>query len=273
MCMETGKRRRVMIACVTFETFKVFNPIKYYETSIVHIIHYIRDTNSHSTEPYSLFYNHVCEMIKEYNPESQIIEHSVDVSDFQKMLRTVDSIIKEEYRYHPNSDIFINISAGTSEYVAAATISSMMFTDTIPFAVKTKKYTVYGEDAIKNAYFKNNLPVGMTEETYDPAIISKITIERPNDDLVRGLKILRDVYDKKPGARASEIIDCLKNEGVWFRNPSNAVKTDENRYNLVCYHRDFVDRWVKLGWVVKDDYRHRYFVTQEGDRIISTFYK
>ena len=262
-----------MIACVTFETFKVSNPIKYYETPIVHIIHYVRDINSESAKQYLLFYNRVCDLIRDNNPNSQIIEHLEDVSDFQGMLRTIDSIIMEEYSLHPKSDIFINISAGTSEYVAAATISSMMFKDTIPIAVKTKKFTITGEDAIRDAYFKKGLPIGMTEDTFDPSIISKISIQRPNENLVKGLKVLRDMYDNNPSARASEIIDCLKKEGVWFRNSSNAIKTDESRYDLVCYHRDFVDRWLKLGWVVKDEYRHKYFITQEGDRIISTFYK
>ena len=40
----------------------------------------------------------------------------------------------------------------------------------------------------------------------------------------------------------------------------------------VYYHRDYVSKWISNGWVEKDDFYKRYVLTDEGRRIIETFY-
>ena len=62
MAYRSGRKKRVMIACVTFETVKVTDPVRYYECSKVHIIHYTKETSDKKTM-FSEFYDRVCEMI------------------------------------------------------------------------------------------------------------------------------------------------------------------------------------------------------------------
>ena len=260
--MESGKRKRIMIACVTFETIKITEPVEHYETSIVHLLHYVRDKNSQSGKIYQQFYDEVSNQIETMN--YTIIEHNSNVNSFPDMMRILTDILYKENNSEPLPDIFVNISAGSSEYVAAATIVSMMFPNAVPFSVRTKKYTVNVEE-ISRLYFKNNHPIGLTEEIYPPVIMPKISIPRPDERLVKALRVY-----VKSDQRAKTVISQLKETKLWIRESDKS--TNAQKYDSVYYHRDFVDRWIEYGWVFKDAYLNRYNLTDEGRRILNTYY-
>ena len=261
--MVSGKRRRVMIGCVTFETVKVSDPVVHYDTEHVHLIHYVRDPDSSSGKIYRDFYEETKSLILSQG-ERTIYEHNCDVNSFPEMMREVTDILTKEYREFPNSDIFVNISAGSSEYVAAATIVSMMFKDTICFAVRSQGYTVPIEK-IPEFYYKDGKPVGLCEATYPPVIVPKINIPLPDEGLVRGLRIYVN-----SDHRARNVISELKKEGLWIRSEESSTQLE--RYDSVYYHRDFVSKWIEEGWVTKDKYRNRYNLTDAGRRVLATFY-
>lgn len=263
----SGRKDRVMIACVTFETAKVTEPVKYYACDRVHIIHYTKAT-SPLVDVFRDFYDTVCDSIHSDNPTAEIIEHNDSVSNFSKMLALILSIIEGEQDQH-NCDIFINISAGSPEYSAAAAIGAMMSENVLPFSVNSKEYSVSTEEAIKSAYYCDGKPVGLTVSTYEPRKMSQYTIEKPPEHLVRGLRILDTMNKSKKRTKSSDVVPKLKDAGIWIRDETtaNAAQSD-----AVSYHRDFVSKWLDNGWVYKDELRKRFYLTDEGTNIIDTFY-
>lgn len=273
--MESGKRERVMIACVTFETVKITDAIKHYNTEVNHLIHYSKEPSEGGKTIYQEFYDTVLEIIAKDNTdhETEIVEHNVNVNDFPTMMKTILGIMQTEYGRCPNADIYVNISAGSADYTAAATIVSMMFPESIPFSVGTKEYTIKDED-LKTNYYENEKPVGMTKTTYPPKAIPKINIDMPNETLVRGLRVLNELVMENKNVRAARIIKELKSKGLWQRDCDLENVSDRNttRYDSVYYHRDFINKWIQNEWVYKDEFKNRYMLTDEGRRIISLFY-
>lgn len=267
-----------MIACVTFETTKVTDPIMFYEINKAHIIHYVRDqTQSHSV--YQSFYDRVKEIIEEESPRKvDVVEHNERVTDFSLMLKTVLDIIQSE---HANAilsqeecEIYVNISSGGADYAAAAAIASMMVPGTIPFSVGTKEYTVDAEGIERN-YFINGKPVGLTKTTYDPRQLPSYSIQIPEEHLVRGLRILDQRNGKKLSVTSGRMIEALKKDGLWYRDTEHGdpnKKSNQRQTEAVYYQRDFIAKWLKNGWVAKDDLNARYVLTKEGRNIIETFY-
>ena len=160
--MVSGKKERVVISCVTFETVKISDPVKFYDATRAHLIHYIREGLDPSrTAIYREFYDKVADTIRKSGRDVEIIEHNEIVSDFTVMLRTILSIIDSEKR-NGDCDIYVNISAGSSEYAAAATIASMMSKGVIPFSVGTDSFTISSDEDIRQVYYVNNEPMGLT---------------------------------------------------------------------------------------------------------------
>ena len=275
--MVSGRRARVMISCVTFETVKITDPIKFYETTKVHLIHYVREPESPNGKIYKDFYERVCEIIN-YNSDGQtnIVEHLENVNDFTAMLRIVLQIIEEENRNKEPSDIFINISAGTSEYAAAAAIASMMVPGTISFSVRTEEYQVKN---VRATFYENYKPIGLTKAVKNPKRLPKYSMPIPDRNLVLGLKILNDMNESRKSTKGPEVIRNLKEHCLWRRdNDTDVVKNDYDskikmaKSDSVYYYRDYVSKWLSNGWVYKDDFRKRYLLTENGKIVLDTFY-
>ena len=263
----SGRERAVMIACVTFETVKVTDPVRFYRCDRVHIIHYVKNTQKRSV--FQEFYDRVCETILDDNRNVEIVEHSREsVNDFSLMLSRVLSIIEQE-QAEGDCRIYVNISSGSPDYTAAAAIGSMMSENVIPFTVNSKGYSIGTEDEIRSAYYRDGRPVGLTSETYPPKALPTYAIDKPPEHLVKGLRVLRDLNSKKQRSKSSGIVPVLKDKGIWFREEPDY---NQKQSDAVQYHRDFVSKWVERGWVVKNELTKKYEVTEEGEIILDTFY-
>ncbi len=262
---ESGRRERIMIACVTFETVMVTDPIKFYESTKVHLIHYINEASA-SKQVYLDFYNTVCDQITDYSSEIEIIEHKANVSDFRVMLKEIHSIVDKERQKSNNNDIFINVSSGSSEYLAAATIVAMMFPGVIPFSVSTNEFMVNA----KAYYDDNGKPIGLSKSVKEPKSISRFKIDGPDRNLVLGLRLLYLSNSKGKKTKGSEMIRLLKLNNLWFRGefPEKTAQRSESVY----YNRDFVSEWLKKDWVFQDKHSKTYILTENGKATISTFY-
>jgi hypothetical protein len=127
---------KVVVSCVVFETYKIVQPIEHLKgAGKVYLIHWISKRNPEGGSIYRDFYSRNVEMLSKVIDPTSIIEVIAEVYDFKKMLATILSILREE-RARGN-EVFINISSGTSEYAAAATIASMMVPGVRPFSVRT----------------------------------------------------------------------------------------------------------------------------------------
>ncbi len=264
-----------MIACVTFETYKVVNPILFYEINRAHIIHYVKDPGSESGRLYSSFYSRTLELIEEESPlPVEIVEHNENVSNFDTMLRTALRVIRSEKAADPNCDIYVNISSGTSEYAAASAIAAMMVPDTVVFSVGTREYTISG-DRIRDAYFIDGKPVGLTKTTYDPRTLSSYSIQMPEEHLVRGLRVLSERIERNLSITSGKMIEALKENGIWYRDASPSApdrKSSQRQTEAVYYQRDFINKWLRNGWIEKDELRNKYVLTDDGRSTIATFY-
>ena len=273
--LPSGRKKRIMVACVTFETSKVVEPALYYEINKAHIIHYVKDPDSESGKIYDSFRRRVCERLESESPrEVEIVEHNERVSDFSVMLRTVLSIIQMENSGEEGCEIYVNISSGSPEYAAAATVASMMVSGTIPFSVNTKEYTV-STDRIRDVYFVDDQPVGMTKTTYPPRTMPIYAINIPEEHLVRGLRILGHRNEAKLSVTSGRMVEALKEAGLWYRDTESDDpdrKANQRQTEAVYYQRDFISKWLKNGWIVKDDLRNRYVLTESGTTVIGTFY-
>ncbi len=266
-----------MIACVTFETSKIVEPALYYEINKIHIIRYIRDPDSETGRMYDEFRQTVCERLEAESPRPiEIVVHNVPVTHFADMLRTVLSIIRAEKSSDANEecDIFVNISAGTPEYSAASTVASMMIPGVTPFSVGTKEYTVSNE-VVKQIYYVDGKPVGLSKTTYPPKAVPIYPISIPEEHLVRGLRVLYERSTSKKSITSGAMISALKDAGIWYRDPrtdDSGKKSSGRQTEAVYYQRDFIAKWVKNGWIRKDDLLNKYEVTLDGKNVIDTFY-
>jgi len=270
--MPSGRKKRIMIACVTFETVKVTDPVEYYEINKVHIIHYLKEGAAKSGT-YAAFYDRVVDIIDGYRRGIEIEEHNERVSDFGVMLRTVLAIIQSEKAEDPDCEIYVNVSSGTPEYAAASAIASMMEEDTVPFSVGVKEYTV-SDDMIEKLYYMEGKPVGLAKATYEPRALPTYVIEMPPEYLVRGLRILAERSAAKLPTSSRFMVAALKEAGLWPRDtersdvPASKVRQTE----AVYYQRDFTYKWQTLGWIKRDPYGRKYVISALGQNAIETFY-
>ena len=273
--MPSGRKNRIMIACVTFETSKVVEPALYYEVNRAHIIHYVKDPDSESGMVYDSFRRRVCERLRDESPrEVELVMHNERVSDFSVMLRTVLSIIQAENRGEEGCEIYVNISSGSPEYAAAAAVASMMVPGTIPFSVGTREYTV-PVDRIRDVYFVDGEPVGLTMSTYPPRAMPVYAIDMPEEHLIRGLRILSERNDSRLSVTSGRMVQALKEAGLWYRDTETddpERKANQRQTEAVYYQRDFISKWLRNGWIVKDELRNRYVLTESGRTAIGTFY-
>ena len=201
--MSSGKRDTVVIACVTFEVDKIVSPVIHYEATRVHLLN-----SSSGTDVYNEFYEEVCRQITERSPKTEIVHHrshydpdegytGFTVFDFQSIMNEVLCIIESERKdCEEPPQIFVNISAGTSEYSAASLMASMMNHDVVkPFTVSAHEYAVPA-DKIREIYYRDGRPVGQTIKCKEPRSIMSYPMERPNRERVLALAILKEQIEK-----------------------------------------------------------------------------
>jgi hypothetical protein len=287
--MLSGCKSRVMIACVTFETVMITEPIVSYQTNRVHLIHWVTDLDEFSKRHpgeddkikeyrekisiYQQFYDEVKYSIENDIENVEIHEHIAKVFDFSEMLRTVLAIIASE----KDSEIFVNISSGSSEFTAAAVIASMMNPDVRAFSVITDRFTIDTAENIRKSYYDKDTgrPIGLTRSVRDVKEIPKYRMEMPKEHLVLGLRILSERLRNKQHTAAKYMVYSFKHAGIWFRDTGSPSpdKPEQDQTEAVYYHRDYVTPWLDSGWVEKDDIvKNRLKVLPDGQRIVDTFY-
>ncbi len=265
MRMKVGLR--VAAACVTFETVKVTSPIAYMgKVDRVYLLHYIQSDAMGVENIYGSFYQEVVRQLREEQGISDIRPIWVKVYRFPDVLQKMVEILSTE-RDEGNT-VYVNISAGPNEYAAAAAIASMMVENARPFTVGTEVYQVPEEDL--TIYFEGNAPVGMSKKVFDPRDLPCFHIDMPEQDVVRGLRVLGTRLEKGHRTSYAAMIGALKDEGCWERPPeedARGVTQAEKMY----YSRHFIREWTEKDWVVRDR-RGRLELTDDGRTVTKVFY-
>ncbi len=262
--MPMKAQRRVMICCVTFETVKVTQPIDYIKAEKIYILHY-----GNPGTVYAEFYDEVVKSLRAEGID-QLEDVNIEVFRFSILLEKLVSIMTRERA--DGNDVYVNISAGTSEFAAAATVAAMMVEGVKPFTVHVKKYTIKDDEGIRKAYFESGKPVGVAKEVRDPVTLPVFPIEMPPRDLVVGLRILRERVENRKSTKYGEMIRALTEAGVWEHRPEN-LKRNELQAAKMYYSRHFIDGWVKQGWISGKEGRGKPKITDSGNNVTEVFYK
>ncbi len=264
--MRLKVKERVAISCVTFETAKIVKPIRYLgNVDRVYLLHYERPDPEKTRNVYNEFYDEVVRQLEDGPVCGEIVGSNVRVYRFKEVLAKVLEIMRAELG--EGNEVYINVSAGTSEFVAAATIASMMMRGVVPYTVGTSDWTVPEEDL--TIYYEGDRPVGMSKDVNDPQVLPTFHIERPPDELVEALKILKEKIDKGHRTTYLKMIEALKADGCWEREAPENVK-DPVQSDKMYYSRHYIDEWVKRGWVDRDQ-RGRLSLTEDGMTVIEVF--
>lgn len=287
-----GPIERIVISCVTFDTVKITDPIEYYDATKAYLLHY---SNEGST--YSEYFNRVLEIldgrfdtaVRKYTGRRESAgEEIIDfgkkpigsdsgmkkvkklmikdvnepVYDFQKMLKTIFSIMTEERATDPKSKnpIYVNISAGTSEFSAAALIASMMFENVVVFSVFTKEHTIRDDDR-KLYYDEKGKFIGLSKAVKDPSPINSFSIPRPDKNEILSLRL----YCEENFSSATKMIKALKSKGLW--GPPDGDLPNEKMH----FQRQFIDKWMNDG-LIRRERRGKYSLTEHGEFAIKTYY-
>lgn len=273
--MSSGKRDTVIIACVTFEVDKIVSPVIHYEATRVHLLN-----SSSGTDVYNEFYEEVCRQITERSPKTEIVHHrspydpekgyiGFTVFDFQAVMNEVLCIIESERNgCEEPPQIFVNISAGTSEYSAASLMASMMNYDLVkPFTVSAQEYAV-PSDRIREVYYRDGRPVGQTVRCNEPRSIMSYPMDKPNRERVLALAILKEQIAIGDTCAAT-MIKRLNQAGL-FDDYKVRYNDKPEQKDVMKYQRNFVDLWIRDEWIEKVSKR-KTRITAEGESILKVF--
>lgn len=276
--MVSGRKDRVIISCVTFEVAKVVDPIEYYEATRVHLL-----STSSEGDIYREFLDEVCRRITDYSKRTQIVKHisqkdedgnyDFTVYDFQSVMREILCIIQDEVEAcgENNVEIFVNISAGTSEYSAASLIASMMYNEcTLPFTVSANEYSVSGEK-IREVFFDGDTPVGQAKSVKQPKALSAYPIAKPDKEKVLALAIMKEQIEKGDSC-AARMMQILHEKGLFDDYSKKEYNNKPEQKDIMKYQRNYVDFWMDNGWVEKQSKR-KYRITEVGEDVLAIFAK
>lgn len=278
---KVSPRLRVMITCITFETVKVVRPIQELRAERVYIIHYDSPRSKGKPNVYSEFYDEVVrQLLSSGMREDDIIERNVPVFRFKEVLSELVKIMERERA--DGNEVYVNVSAGSMEFAAAATVAAMMVDGVRPFTVHSRKYTVSGDAEVRRTYSIDGKLVGQCCEVAEPVELPTFRIEPPPRDLVVGLRELRKRRDAKQPTKYSAMIQAIKDAGAWTYDPEKEARfkaADPRRGEKIMqaekmyYSRHYIDGWIKHGWVDGKDGRGRELrITDSGENVIDVFY-
>ena len=258
-------KRPVMIACVTFETAMVTEPLGFYGPGELYLFHFVTKNDPNKGSLYNEFYNETVRQITDRFPG--IIIHEISnfhIWDFQVMVREISNIVTEVRKADAGSRILINASSGPNQFGMASLIVSQRNEGVTSFTVQTEEFTVPLE-TVKQIYYKDGKPVGLTLHCREPQEIPKFDLFVEDETLVRGLRVFIDMFDRGQHKMAQNVIAEMKKQGVWPREEG----MEENMY----YARHYKDAWLEKGWIEKDPDKGRKFVpTARGRLVAETFF-
>jgi hypothetical protein len=247
---------RVVVCCVSFETVKILDPIRYYRADRVHLIH------SGKKPPYIDFFNHVKEELERRDILWE--DHDIYYANFTDVMKTVRGIIRKEKE--EGNHIYVNVGAGPQIYSSAAMVASMMEGAT-PFNAPTEVFTVRDPESV---FFDNGKPIGNALKVKDPVEIPTFEVKAPDQDLVKGLGIWLDVTDKYKSLSTTEVMRELERNGMLEDIWEDERRRKRSQSALMRYRRNFQDKWEDLGWIEKDS-RGKYSITEQGRMMLEIF--
>ena len=306
---------RIIISCVTFDTVKITDPIEFYDATKAYLVHYFKKENRYelvyqrvlemldekfdlTLMDYDLEKGRCENKVHEDNEktpvtvskdgkinkivkELSIVDVNQVVYDFQEMLKTMFSIMECERKDEDDlkNPIYVNISAGTSEFSAAALIASMMFENVEVFSVNASEYTVSDNSLYSD---ENGKFIGLAKSVKEPYSIKSFSIPRPDRRLVLSLRI----YHENGYPTAAKAIEALKtatysvdgkifNLWDWEDTPQEEkFKVQDEKLTAkdkMKFQRQFIDKWMAEDFLIRVG-RGSYKLSSHGEFTVETYY-
>ena len=272
--IESGKKERTVLCCLTTEVVKVVEPVNFYEATTVYII---SDSAPDRPKAEAEFYKVFVEEAKNRIERSGNVEVRIvpaDLDDYQSLLRAIISTVTaERVRCDGYVDLYLNVSSGTPEYIAAAMVATIQDKDLIAFTVKTKSKSLSPE-RLNELLINNGKPVGMSAEVFDPTLIMTFGPYQPSKKLVSCLKVIKELDEVKRYPSFTEIIAKMKEEGIWDYEPESKKNlTDDAQKERMYFRRNYIDPMVLNGWVSEENTkRNRYVLTRTGEAVVKVYH-
>jgi hypothetical protein len=241
---------RVVVFCLTLEIKKPLKAFEYYKPDKVYMLGMTKG---------DVYADFRAEIEKQMPKSFKYQYQETTVYDFTPCLNELLKIIRGERK--EGNHVYVDIT-GPPAYSAAAMVAAMMETAT-PFFSGTKEYVA------SNMYFYDGkTPIGMSKEVWDPLELPTFHIERPDDKLVKGLRVWNDIKKQAGLTTDTRIIKALAGEKLMDKifNPSGSVSQNAK----MLYRRQFLDKWLKNGWVVQTS-RGKYELTEAGAVALRVF--
>ncbi|MBN1390513.1 MAG: hypothetical protein JXA22_07720 [Candidatus Thermoplasmatota archaeon] len=247
---------RVVISCVSFETVKIVQPILDYKADRVHLLHSGREP------PYIDFFDHVTSELDRMGIPWE--EHNVFYSKFSDVMKKVREIIIREREQ--GNHVYVNVGAGPQIYSSAAMVASMMEGGT-PFNAPTEEWTVKD---VKKVFYEKGKPVGNARKVKAPVEIPVFEVNPPEENLVKGLTVWKDVTDRYRTRPTKEIMTALEEKGLMYDIWEDDRGRKYSQSALMRYRRNFLEKWESKGWI-RNDGRGLYSITEQGGMILEIF--
>lgn len=258
-------KRPVMIACVTFETAMVVEPVGHYGPGEIFLFHYSAENDGVRGTIYKEFYEEVVRQIKDSYPGLLIHDiSSFPVWNFKLMVKEISNIVSEIRNSGRDTRIVINVSSGSKEFCMAGLIVSQRCGGVDAFSVPTKEYSVSIE-AVKDIYYRDGKPLGLTKHTYPPKDIPKFDLLVTDENLVKALRVFIELCDRPVYSTSAQIVEEMKRQGVWERG--------EGMEETMYFTRHYRSAWLEYGWIERDPKHSRRFIpTERGRMVAETFF-
>lgn len=249
-------------------------PTAFYGADEIHLFRYTRDPGTPRAKLYEDHFRSVCRQIRSSLPDCRITEHSDDpVYDLPRMVRGLSILYSRIRKEHPDAEVRANLSSGPSEFIASLGIFAFLHPDVRLFKVPTKRYTVDAEEFMLLHYDGEGEAVGLSREVYDPRPVPTVTLDGPDEVLVRSLRIYGGLLDRGTEPTGPVMIDLLEEKGLWIQNKhACGNKCGMHTLDRNNYYRNYANIWKMLGWIEDRDMRECPPLTEEGKAVIEMFW-
>ena len=249
---------RVHIAPVGYDIDRVVLPLK---TMVADRVWLVKERNEREDKGI-VYFQKVTDWLGTNLPQCDVkIETCALIDrDLYDILRTYRKIIEIESANH----IFINVSTGTKIHSIAGMLVSMIFKedkmDISPYYVVPQNYDGKTEDG-------GTLITGCK----DIFPIPSYKIEKPRDDLVAVLKIIRELMQKNVKLTKNILIEELdKLHSLEIHARRDRSKQDEKSAKYRALDRKYIQPLINWNFieVVGDGRRKEIRITPEGENIL-----
>ena len=263
----SGRKDRVMIACLSLDVPMIVDPAVFYKAERIHIL----KDDTEDSPIYEEFFNETIKQLREKLPNIRIVDHELDTSDYRKVLRELLTIVRVDE--DDFTDIYVNISSGTPEYSAAAMLLCMQYSVLTAFTVKPKEKALNEED-MRRHFYRGGRPVGAVLTTEEPVKVVTFDPEKQDMELITAMAVIGEFSLEKSYVTYEDIIDGLAEKGIWRYMPKpGRKKTEDLQKKRMYFRRNFIAPMVEKGWLAEDPFaKRRFIVTEKGQAVIDVYH-